>query len=116
MPLNKQAAPDVKRKFELAFGPATCEVCGAQVEPVDIHSFVVVYALPGRDRSDTQFTRSLPVYQCDHEQHIGCSYEHAALAAITCMLHHMNDNRHEGATDINDVNLQMVHLAMQKFA
>lgn len=115
MGIQKPKKPTAHEIAQIAVGPIACEICGTLSPTVATHSIIMVYAMPGQDSSELPFVKGHPPYQCESEQHFACCYEHAALAAITCLLHHMNDARHEGASDIQDINLSMVHQAMLKF-
>lgn len=58
--------------------------CTNEFTLADSHSFVVVYATTGNTRN--------PSFQCDQEQHYGCSPTCAILAAKKCMEEHLVPN------------------------
>lgn len=55
--------------------------CKEQFTLAQSHSYVMVYATTG--------TTGKPSFQCEHEQHYGCSPACAVSAAIMCMQDHL---------------------------
>ena len=65
--------------------PMACEVCGTVVTLANTHSVSVCYNMPGAGYA---------AYQCANEQHFACSHEHAYLAAMACLLSHIENGTH----------------------
>lgn len=61
------------------------EGCGKQIALADACSMAIIYRMPGRGKSP---------YQCIHEQHFGCSHEHAVLALLQCLFDHIESGDH----------------------
>lgn len=62
----------------------TCEApgCGKQVSDVDVVSYILVLALPGKNGV-------IPTLGCAAEQHYGCCEEHAWQAVAACREEHL---------------------------
>lgn len=61
----------------------TCEICGKVTLPANTFSIFVEYPMPGPGNV-TQ--------RCPCVQHFACSHAHAVLAAIVCMIFHLQDD------------------------
>ena len=55
----------------------TCEICGIDVADVDVRSYILVMALPGKNGV-------IGAFGCKAEQHFGCCEEHAWRALVAC--------------------------------
>lgn len=60
----------------------TCEICGKEVTDIDVVSYILVLALPGKNGV-------VPSFGCDAEQHHGCCEEHAWEALVACHDEHL---------------------------
>ena len=88
--------------------PMTCEICGTSVPLANTHSIAIDYRMPGL---------GVQTYQCKNEQHFADTHEHAVLAAIACLLSHIESGPHIGTigTDYTDVDLQALNKAFKKY-
>ncbi len=69
-----------------------CEICGKSIKLPNIHSQVCWYAIPGPTGAGMQ---AYPPTHCSVVQHYACSWEHATLASILCLLTHLQQQDHE---------------------
>lgn len=87
---------------------ATCEICGIDVAPENLHSFILTYAMPGKyQHPEDGRAVGITAYQCLNQQHVGCCHAHAVEAAITCLLHHhdlyeVEGDMHPGIAGLKD--------------
>lgn len=67
--------------------PVKCEAPGcATVKPLgQMFSLLIWYPMPGPGKAP---------YMCAHEQHYGCSHEHARAAVLACLDSHIEGGDH----------------------
>lgn len=80
--------------------PVKCEAPDCDViQPLSqMFSMAVVYRMPGYN---------VPPYQCENEQHFGCTHEHAMIALLKCLFTHIEDGEHQQKTENYDHALLM---------
>jgi hypothetical protein len=85
----------------------TCEVCGTQVPYAQMFSPYVWYPIPGyNDTLQAGYTG----YACPCGQHVTCTHEHSMLAAVACLMKHIENGQHANPQlPYSDTRLNQIH-------
>lgn len=81
MPLRRQEKQIIIYDDDMVLA---CEICGVSITGGNAVSIFVEIPMPGVPLTAGQ--------RCTVVQHFYCSYEHAVVGAIVCLLHHIDED------------------------